>query len=270
MPTKLEPWGHLSEFEEIKALNRELIGLTDISDDDVVVDLGCGMGAVTRLILELGKGRASQLTAVEPDSMLLEAASLDLAPLGVRCVHADAESFASQLEDPVDVVVMANAFHLVPDKPSALAQIRSLLKPGGRFGFSSTFFRGAELPETRQVYWKIMYKAYQRVRQEFPEFHRPAGAKPIAAPSQRLHPDDYQQLLERSGLEVTVKKVESIAFSQPFYRMLASSESFAEGALPGVPPEFGASVLEKSVAEVIQKTTAMPRGYMFMVGVKVA
>lgn len=62
--------------------------------------------------------------------------SLRLAESGVtNCVFAigDAYALSALVQEPVDFVFMANAFHGVPDRPRLAAAVRATLKSGGRF-----------------------------------------------------------------------------------------------------------------------------------------
>lgn len=88
-----------------------------------VVDLGCGTGISTRLWAE----RGYSVTGVDPnDDMLSQARRLG----GPRYVKG--ESAATGLPDAcADLASAAQAFHWF-DIPSALAELRRLLKPGAR------------------------------------------------------------------------------------------------------------------------------------------
>ena len=90
------------------------------------VDLGAGTGKFTRLLLDTG----AQVIAVEP----VEAMRLQLAARmpGVRVLAGSAQAIPLP-SGGFDALVCAQAFHWFATA-AALAEIRRILKPGGRLG----------------------------------------------------------------------------------------------------------------------------------------
>ena len=79
---------------------------------------------------------ARSVTAIDIDEAMLEAARDRLAGAGVtncRLMRGDAYGVARLAPHPADFVLMANAFHGVPDKPRFASAVRDALKPAGRF-----------------------------------------------------------------------------------------------------------------------------------------
>jgi len=99
--------------------------------DMAAIDLCCGDGWFT---LPMSKVAAS-VVAIDIDRNMLEAARDRLAAAGAtNCefVEGDAYELARHMRGPADFVLMANAFHGVPDQPRLADAIRKVLKPGGR------------------------------------------------------------------------------------------------------------------------------------------
>src|SRR6266540_2293562 len=109
-----------------------------------IVDLGCGPGAVTRLILErLGREAPNaEVIGIDPSPSALVRARAAIHDKVVKFIEGSAE-WASRLVSSADAVVFLNAIHLVPDKAQVIAEIRRTLKRGGVFAFNTTFFNGA-------------------------------------------------------------------------------------------------------------------------------
>ena len=96
-------------------------------------DFGAGAGAFTLALAEC-LGPEGEIFSVDKDGRALErqARALGTRFPQVRLNQLQAD-FTRPLKLPaLDGVVAANALHFLRDKTAALAQIRSLLKPGGR------------------------------------------------------------------------------------------------------------------------------------------
>jgi ubiquinone/menaquinone biosynthesis C-methylase UbiE len=99
--------------------------------DMAAIDLCCGDGWFT---LPMSKVAAS-VVAIDIDRNMLEAARDRLAAAGAtNCefVEGDAYELARHMRGPADFVLMANAFHGVPDQPRLADAIGKVLKPAGR------------------------------------------------------------------------------------------------------------------------------------------
>ena len=95
-----------------------------------VVDIGCGTGAVTRLLLRDG----IEAFGVEPNAALLQAALTDTkrpAPPG-RWIASRAERLPIA-PSSVDAVLFCNSLHHIPSdlQVAALAEAARVLRPGG-------------------------------------------------------------------------------------------------------------------------------------------
>jgi SAM-dependent methyltransferase len=97
-----------------------------------VVDLCSGDGWFTLQIAKV----ARHVTAIDIDANLLELARHRLRESDVtNCdfVAGDAYDVAKLVGAPVDFVLMANAFHGVPDPLRLARAVKATLAPGGRF-----------------------------------------------------------------------------------------------------------------------------------------
>jgi SAM-dependent methyltransferase len=97
-----------------------------------VIDLCAGDGWFTLQVAML----ARHVVAIDIDPAMLETARHRLAESGARnCdfVAGDAYNITQLWPQPVDFVLLANAFHGVPDRPRLARAVRDALKPSGRF-----------------------------------------------------------------------------------------------------------------------------------------
>lgn len=120
----------------VEALDRLLGALgAELSPGDVVVDIGCGIGRLTRPLA----ARTRQVIAIDVSSeMLDEARRLNPGLEGVEWVHGDGESLRPVGDASVDVCVSHVVFRHIPDPEITLGYVREMgrvLRPGGFAAF---------------------------------------------------------------------------------------------------------------------------------------
>lgn len=96
------------------------------------IDLCCGDGWFTSEMAKV----ARRVVAIDIDRNMLDLARDRLTKAGApncQFVEGDAYELGKLAGRPVDFVLMANAFHGVPDKPGLARAVHEALKPGGRF-----------------------------------------------------------------------------------------------------------------------------------------
>ena len=98
-----------------------------------VVDLCSGDGWFTLPLSKIAKS----VLAIDIDHRLIEAAKVRFAERGgapnCRFIVADAYDIENVVGEAVDHVLLANAFHGVPDKPRLARAVHNVLKPGGLY-----------------------------------------------------------------------------------------------------------------------------------------
>ncbi|GAA4760978.1 class I SAM-dependent methyltransferase [Streptomyces sanyensis] len=96
-----------------------------------VLDLGCGTGASTEALLRAAP--LASITGVDASAGMLERARRKVWPPNVCFVHTPVEAAeAAGVRGPYDAVFAAYLFRNVADPDAVLAQVRGLLRPGGR------------------------------------------------------------------------------------------------------------------------------------------
>jgi ubiquinone/menaquinone biosynthesis C-methylase UbiE len=141
-----------------------------------VIDLCSGDGWFTLQIAKL----ARHATAIDIDPATLDVARHRLSEGGMtNCDFAagDAYELTTLVSGPADFVLMANAFHGVPDRPRLARAVRATLKPGGLFAI---------------VNWQ------PRPREETMILGEPRGPKTEL----RLSPHQTIEAVEPSGLKL--------------------------------------------------------------------
>ena len=116
---------YTKHFSFVHKYGEDVLKLIDAPAGSRVLDLGCGNGALTQKLQELG----FQVQGMDASSEMLHVARKNYPD--IRFEKGDATQFT--LQDPVDVIFSNAVFHWIDaEKQNALAaHIASALKPGG-------------------------------------------------------------------------------------------------------------------------------------------
>lgn len=104
---------------------RELLARVPLTAAERAIDLGCGPGSSTELLVERWPG--ARVTGVDSSSEMLRAARAALP--AVEWVQADAAEYRP--EAPVDVIFANAVLHWLPDHERLFPALLAQLKPGG-------------------------------------------------------------------------------------------------------------------------------------------
>ncbi len=119
------------------------VGLAQISQGDVVMDLGCGAGNDC-FIARAETGPTGRVIGLDFVGAMIERAkrNRDLLNLeNVSFIEGDIESIPIE-DESVDVVVSNCVMNLVPDKQKAFSEIFRILKQTGHFSISDLVIEG--------------------------------------------------------------------------------------------------------------------------------
>jgi len=248
-------------------VNRRLVALTGLHKGQCVVDLGAGTGAVTKLLAEqVASKPTAEVIAIEPSETAIEVARRNLENMTgavVRFVQGGAEKLSQLVKMPVDAIFFCNAIHLVHEKDLVLQEIRKTLREEGTFSFNTSFYDGAEPPESEQFYRKWMMRALRALRSNY-------GVMPDKTKVEariRLTADDYTRLLEQNGFTVRTQEVMTVDMPLSGFEAISGYSLWIEGVLPGVPLEAGRESLIEGAREAFQELglKSSPRNWLLVV-----
>lgn len=250
-----------------RAVNAYLLDMVGLRPGQRVVELACGTGAVTRMILEKLRGaRESAIIGIDMSASALREAMQSLSDAkdaAIQFIQGRAEELTRIVREKADAVIFCNGIHYIQDKTALLQQIASALKPGGRFAFNTSFFQGAHAPDTEAFYRRWMYKAIRILKERYSLLPR---ADKVEARRQ-LTPEQYTALLETHGLKVVRREVRTVMVTLQGWLDISRFEDFVHGALPGVPLEKASEALQEAVRQTFQEMglTAVPRNWLTVV-----
>lgn len=227
------------------------------------LDLACGTGAVTQLLVERVRRLREpvEVIAVDPSESALEKARR-LVGNAARFVRGTAQAF-SQVASGVDVILFCNAIHLLPDKDRVLREARKALNGNGVLGFNTSFYQGCYVPGTERFYKLWMLYSMQLLKQQ-------TGLRPDRSKVEAmrwLEPGEYRELLERRDFVIEDMQTEQAMMTCESWQDISHYSEFASGALPGVPVDVAIPVLQESVARAYEELgiAELPRNWLQVV-----
>lgn len=254
-----------------KAINTSLVELSRLHPGQQVVDLACGTGGVTKIILERLRGaRDSLVIGVDLSTSALKQAREELhnaKDAMVEFVFGRAEQLSQVVREKVDAVVFCNAIHLVEDKTQLSGEVFSTLRSGGIFAFNTSFYEGGHPPDTEQWYRRWMFRSLRILRSEY-------GLSPIKTKKvearQHLSPEQYTQILKDGGFEIREQRVNTIQVPLEGWVLISQFEDWITGVMPGVPLKEASISLQHGAAQVFEemKVKFIPRNWLEIVAVR--
>lgn len=183
-----------------RPLSRVLVSLAAAKQRDRVLDLACGTGIIARQLAPV-VGAEGRVVALDLRPGMLEAASKLTVPYGAPIEWVEGD--ATKLDFPngsFDLVVCQQGLQFFPDRAAALAEVKRVLRPGGRVVIA--VWQDLD----KQALWHDLVSSELR--------HLGAIGVPtedMLKPYSLSDPGELRQLLESAGLhevEITTKSIE--------------------------------------------------------------
>ncbi len=197
-------------------LARQFTAWLRLAPGQRVLDVGCGPGALTALLVE--KLGTDSVSAVDPSEPFVAAARERVPGVDVRCGVAEALPWP---DETFDCAAAQLVVHLMADPPAGISEMARVTRPGGTVAATVWDFAGGAAPVS------IFWRAAQEV----------VPAAPGEAGLPGAHEGHLASLLRQAGLgdiESTLLEV-SLRFSsfeqwwQPFTLGVGPSGSYLAG-----------------------------------------
>ena len=253
-PFALEP-------EYIEA-NRAFIANMDLERSERILDLACGIGTMTELLLEKKKKIAVVGMDISRESLTLgkehfsrtgEYGKADSAVLSFIQASADCLPAGNRF---FDAVIMGNSIHLLPDKDILLEEIKRVLRPNGFLAFNSSFYAGTMPKGTEKFHHEWMKQAVAYVIRKDLELRkrgkkgipRKRGTVPGAFSHHWPSGKEWQDILLRHGFEVLSTNERTVVMTRSNFETIGAYGGFAKIILSGYPVEEASEALQATVA----------------------
>ena len=254
------------------AVNGHLVDMANLQAGQQIVDLACGTGSVTQLIVDRLRGaRNSVVIAMDHSATALRQAMenlRDARDAAVQFVQSHVEQLSDNIkESSTDAIFFCNAIHYVSDKDALIAEVTKSLKPGGKFAFNTSFFDGGQPPESLPFYRKWMLKSSRILRREYGLSPSHSGK---VESRKHLTPAEYRDLVERNGLTVVREEIDAVQVPLEGWLDISSFEDFIAGTMPGVPLDKASAALQEGVKQTYRELEieSVPRNWLDVIAVR--
>jgi len=196
-------------------------------DELTVLDVACGTGLITSILLNKVNGRKCKIIGIDPNFASLEIAKNKVKSFGetkvefYECIAQDIPNFIPL--ESVDIAYFCNAIHEIPTdsgKQESLNAISKVLKPGGKLFMNSTFTKESYTPDTVKFWGMLKLIAFQSL-----------GNKRSKESTQFeiLSIDDYKRKLINADFNVIEVNSVRVELSESAMLAICKYDAFIEG-----------------------------------------
>ena len=225
-----------------------LIERCRIGTGSTVVDLGCGSGIVTRLLLERFKDQPNfRVIAIDPSEWELKIARSRISDERVTFVLGRAQEALDIVDVPVDAVLLCSVLHQLPvsERRSVLEGAFALVRPGGFVGANTFFYDGGIDAQARLFQLRWTAEARASLSRANVSWRVPA-TPPIAL--QRLSAQQHHDMFQSVGFEDIEIEELPLDWAVEDWEALSRYSVFIQGALsPDIDLALGSRALIEGV-----------------------
>ena len=248
------------EPEYIRA-NQEFIRSVDLSSCKKILDLACGTGTMTDLLMEQYPGIELVVGLdISRESLILAQTHFKEAGLlngqkGSKIFLFQGTADILALHNlSVDAVIMGNSIHLLKDEEILLAEVQRVLRPGCLFIFNSSFYAGTMPKGTEKFHHEWVKQALSYILQKDEELKkqglrgipRKRGTARRAFSKPWPSVDDWGDMLNRQGFEVKQVNERTVLMNQRCFETIGAYAGLASVLFSGYPVEIASEALQET------------------------
>lgn len=270
------------------AANTSLIDSVDLGDVNRVADLACGTGLLSGLLF--GRKNTLAISGIDLDPVQIGIAQrtfpgpvvADLPTLRSQSAEGKGAAWfqaGTAMELPfetneIDLVVMGNAIHLMPDRPAFLREVARILRPGGQFVFNSVFYVGTFVPGTEALFTEWMKQAVtvlgeinaERASRGEAPVPRVRGKGDRAFRKDWLSSEGWTDALKLAGFRVDHSADRPVPISREGLSLVGAYGGLAEVLMSGYPVETASECLMRAAPRAFDHLgiDEVPRNWLEM------
>lgn len=263
--TTYEPFSQEAAYVEA---NRLFLDRQSFQGVKRFLDLACGTGTVTQTLVQ--GSPTAHLNGIDYDPVQIQLISDRFRQGGyevrsgfeLTCDVANGKPvvvFGARSADDLpfpentfDCVTIFHAIHMMPDKEKFLAAVNRVLKPGGIFGFNSTFYAGSIPPGGNRLYFEWLRMATEYINEKNvrlkaagkPPIKRKRGTTHGAFANRWLTGQEWTDLLAQHGLEVHDRHERVVEVDHRSFALVGAYGGLAEVLMSGYPVEESSEALQ--------------------------
>ena len=261
-----------SSNEFYSALNARLVDMAVVGSEQRIVDLACGTGGVTQLILErLIGARDSMVIGIDQSAAALKQAMDDLVG-----AYGAAVDFCPQRRGEVfrggervrGHGILLQRHTLYARQGHDRTGDFEVAEAGRQVRLQHLVLRRRPAPESLGFYRKWMFKSARVLRRDY-------GLSPVRSEKvesrRRLTADQYRELLEGHGFMVVRQEIDTVNVPIEGWLDISDFEDFIVGTMPGVPLDKASAALKRGVHQTFEEMQLeyVPRNWLGIVAVRV-
>ncbi len=241
-----------SEQREYREVNYNFVRRTfpfkqiESGEEITVLDIACGTGLITSILLEILNGRKCKIVGIDPNPVSIEIAEQKVKSQGetkVEFYESFAEGVSNFVEpESIDVAYFCNAIHEIPTdeaKMNSLITISKVLKSGGKLFINSTFTKESYIADTVKFWGMLKLLAFQSLGKK----------RDKNAPSfEILSVNDYKRMIEKAGFSVDEIKEVKVELSEKAMLAICEYDAFINGVFIDMEDSDSFSLQQKSDA----------------------
>lgn len=257
----------MSQRPVYRAVTEKLIGLCPVPNGARIVDVGCGSGLATAILLERYL-HVESVIGIDPSEHELTIARERVIHPKVRFVAGRAQDIREMVGE-VDATILSNVLHQIPvaERGAVLAGCHQSLKSGGRCALNTLFYKGGVAAGTLDFYVRWMAETNAVLRLHGSAIVRPRQT-PVAL--QQLSLGDHKDLLEQAGFgDVEIEEC-AFEYGAEDWKTLSTYSVFIEGSTGLTDFALGAKALQTGIDRTFAAMglSSVSRNFLFATAVK--